>query len=65
MGFYCHFLSQYHLILCSYTKKIQSATKEELFNYRLIGGGIGVHFEQIDEDISLSGIIYYKLKPLV
>ncbi|MBE0497352.1 MAG: DUF2442 domain-containing protein [Campylobacterales bacterium] len=45
----------------SYTKKIQNATKEELLNYRLIGGGIGVHFEQIDEDISLSGIITYKL----
>lgn len=45
----------------SYTKKIQNATKEELLNYRLIGSGIGVHFEQIDEDISLSGIITYKL----
>jgi glycerol-3-phosphate responsive antiterminator len=45
----------------SYTKKIQNATKEQLLNYRLIGNGIGVHFEQIDEDISLSGIISYKL----
>lgn len=45
----------------NYTKKIQNSTKEELLNYRLIGGGIGVHFEQIDEDISLSGIISYKL----
>ncbi|MDY0122463.1 MAG: DUF2442 domain-containing protein [Sulfurimonas sp.] len=45
----------------SYTKKIQNATKEQLLNYRLIGGGIGVHFEEIDEDISLSGIIAYKI----
>jgi hypothetical protein len=45
----------------SYTKKMQHATKEQLLNYRLIGGGIGVHFEEIDEDISLSGIIAYKL----
>lgn len=45
----------------NYTKKIQNATKEELLNYRLIGGGIGVHFESIDEDISLNGIISYKL----
>ncbi len=45
----------------SYTKKIQQATKEELLTYRLIGGGIGVHFESIDEDISLGGIIAYKL----
>lgn len=45
----------------SYTKKIQNATKEQLLNYRIIGNGIGVHFEQIDEDISLGGIISYKL----
>ncbi len=45
----------------SYTKKIQNATKEQLLNYRLIGDGVGVHFEQIDEDISLNGIISYKL----
>ena len=44
----------------SYTKKIKKATKEQLLNYRLIGGGVGVHFEEIDEDISLSGIIAYK-----
>jgi glycerol-3-phosphate responsive antiterminator len=45
----------------TYTKKIQNATKKDLLNYRLIGGGIGIHFEKIDEDISLSGIISYKL----
>jgi glycerol-3-phosphate responsive antiterminator len=46
----------------TYTKKIKNASKEQLLTYRLIGGGIGVHFEQIDEDISLSGIIAYKMK---
>jgi len=45
----------------SYTKKIQDAKKEQLLNYRIIGGGVGVHFEEIDEDISLSGIIAYKI----
>ena len=44
-----------------YTKKIQNAKKEQLLNYRIIGGGIGVYFEEIDEDISLSGIIAYKI----
>jgi len=44
-----------------YTKKIENATKEQLLNYRLIGGGIGIHFEEIDEDISLKGIISYKI----
>ncbi len=46
----------------SYTQRLQNAAKETLKNYRLIGGGIGVHFEDIDEDISLKGIISYKLK---
>lgn len=45
----------------SYTKKIHNAKKEQLLNYRLIGDGLGVHFEEIDEDISLSGIISYKM----
>ncbi|MEW6551901.1 MAG: DUF2442 domain-containing protein [Arcobacteraceae bacterium] len=45
----------------NYTKKIQNAKKEQLTNYRIIGDGIGVHFEDIDEDISLNGIISYKI----
>ncbi|QHG91071.1 DUF2442 domain-containing protein [Sulfurimonas sp. CVO] len=45
----------------SYTKKIQNTKKEQLLNYRIIGDGIGIHFEEIDEDISLSGIIAYKI----
>lgn len=45
----------------SYTKKISNAKKEQLLSYRIIGGGIGVHFEEIDEDISLSGIVNYKV----
>ena len=45
----------------SYTKKIQNAPKEQLLNYRLIGEGIGVHFTEIDEDISLNGIVAYKI----
>lgn len=46
----------------TYTQRLQNAPKDTLKNYRLIGGGIGVHFEDIDEDISLKGIISYKLK---
>jgi len=46
----------------SYTKRIAKSTKMQLTNYHLIGGGRGVHFEDIDEDISLGGIIEYKLK---
>lgn len=45
----------------NYTKKIKNAKKEQLLSYRIIGGGIGVHFELIDEDISLDGIVNYKM----
>ncbi len=46
----------------NYTKRLKNATKPELENYRLIGGGRGIHFPQIDEDISLKGIIQYKME---
>jgi hypothetical protein len=41
----------------TYTQRLKNATKEELQDYRLIANGIGIHFEKIDEDISLEGII--------
>ncbi len=39
-----------------YTSRIQESTV-----YRLIGGR-GIHFQEIDEDISLKGIILYKME---
>ena len=33
------------------------ATGKQLKKYRLIGNGIGIHWEEIDEDISVEGII--------
>ncbi len=44
----------------SYTEKIEHTSKDVLQRYRLIADGIGVHFEEIDEDISLNGILRYK-----
>jgi len=41
----------------TYTKRLANASLNELQNYRLIANGIGIHFEKIDEDISLEGII--------
>jgi len=49
----------------SYTKKLENASENDLKDYRLIGGGIGIHFLKIDEDISLSGIINYKTTQLL
>ena len=33
----------------SYTKRLEQATQDELREYRLIGGGRGIHFPLIDE----------------
>ena len=41
----------------TYTKRLSSATQKQLKNYRLIANGVGIHFEDIDEDISVEGII--------
>ncbi len=41
----------------TYTKRLENATLSELKNYRLIANGVGIHFEDIDEDISVDGII--------
>jgi len=40
-----------------YTKKLQNASIEDIKDYRLIANGVGVHFEKIDEDLSVEGII--------
>lgn len=39
------------------TSILEKAAREELEDYRLIANGIGVHFNKIDEDISVDGII--------
>ena len=41
----------------TYTKKLQNAKVEDLKEYRLIANGLGIHFEKIDEDLSVEGII--------
>ena len=41
----------------TYTERLASATKKDLEDYRLIANGIGIHFNKIDEDISVEGII--------
>jgi hypothetical protein len=33
------------------------ATQEERTRWRLIGGGHGIHWEEIDEDISVEGLL--------
>jgi len=34
-----------------------AATAEERADYLLIGGGIGIHWPRIDEDLSVAGLL--------
>ena len=50
-----------------YFPRLLNATSEQRNNYELSGGGTGIHWEEIDEDISVPGLIlgnkdltYYK-----
>jgi hypothetical protein len=37
--------------------RLLNATPEQRANWRLIGHGIGVHWEDVDEDISIAGLL--------
>lgn len=36
--------------------KLRSASREQLNNWRFIGGGEGIHWEDLDEDISVRAL---------
>ena len=38
-------------------ERLKKATDTQLKKWRLIGGGIGIHWEALDEDLSLRGFI--------
>ena len=37
--------------------RLKSATAEQRRNWRLVGQGIGIHWEEIDEDISVRNLL--------
>ena len=37
--------------------KIRDATEEQRKNWRFIGGGEGIHFKDLDEDILVEGLL--------
>lgn len=41
----------------TYTTRLKNANPNDLHDFHLIGNGIGIHFDKIDEDISVEGII--------
>jgi len=38
--------------------RLSQATPEQRANYRLIGAGQGIHWPDVDEDISVHGMLY-------
>ncbi len=41
----------------STSSRLQKATIEQLNNYQLISGGVGIHWPELDEDLSLKGFL--------
>ena len=37
--------------------RLRKASEEQLKEWRLIGNGVGIHWESIDEDISISALL--------
>ena len=37
--------------------RLQKATPEQRSRWRLIGGGVGLHWEDVDEDISVESLL--------
>lgn len=44
---------------------LKSADKSQLLKYRLIAGGTGVHWPDLDEDLSLKGFLESELRKVV
>jgi hypothetical protein len=40
-----------------YFPRLLNATPEQRTDYELSGGGTGIHWDQLDEDISVSGLL--------
>ncbi|BAW95603.1 hypothetical protein NIES970_05120 [[Synechococcus] sp. NIES-970] len=45
--------------------KLLNATEEQLRNWELCGGGYGIHWEDIDEDLSTEGMLRGAPSPLL
>jgi hypothetical protein len=41
----------------TYFPRLLHATPEQRLNYEISGGGTGLHWEEIDEDIGVSGLL--------
>lgn len=41
----------------SWFPRLEKATKTQRKKWRLIGGGVGIHWEELDEDISVQALL--------
>ncbi len=37
--------------------KLRNATRKQREKWRLIGGGVGIHWQNLDEDLSVTGML--------
>ena len=37
--------------------RLQKASRNQRSHWRLIGGGVGIHWDELDEDISVAGLL--------
>jgi len=44
---------------------LKNADKSQLLQYQLIGGGTGIHWPMLDEDLSLKGFLQNELRKVV
>lgn len=44
----------------AYFPRLLGATPEQLKKYELSGGGTGIHWDELDEDISVAGLLLGK-----
>ncbi|AMA10136.1 DUF2442 domain-containing protein [Picosynechococcus sp. PCC 73109] len=44
--------------------KLLNATENQLLNWELCGGGYGIHWEELDEDLSTEGMLRGAPSPL-
>ncbi|CAN5237069.1 hypothetical protein BH23BAC1_BH23BAC1_36720 [soil metagenome] len=49
----------------SSSKLLKKATEKQLNDYRLIGKGAGIHWPQLDEDLSLKGFLQEELSRVI
>ena len=40
-----------------YFESLKNASMEELNNYELLGGGLGIHWEEVDEDLYVPNLL--------